>query len=85
MGGSIARHGCDTLILAGIFLLGSMLTGTALADVEIVAETGVQAPGEAVGVVFTVLNRAPVIGGRGHVAFSGRLSGPGSRIPRSAG
>ncbi|MCZ6725950.1 MAG: hypothetical protein O7A98_01190, partial [Acidobacteria bacterium] len=46
------------------------------ADIEIVAETGVQAPGEAAGVEFSTL-REPVIGGAGHVAFGAELSGPG--------
>jgi hypothetical protein len=63
--------------LAVAVLLGSTLLNVSLADVGLVAEEGVQAPGEAVGVVFSVLNRAPVIGRNGHVAFSGRLNGPG--------
>ena len=62
--------------IAAIILLGSLLSGAAAADVELVAESGVQAPGEAAGVNFSRF-RAPVIGGAGHVAFWARLLGPG--------
>jgi len=59
-----------------MLLLAATVLGVARAEVEIVAETGAQAPGELAGVEFSFL-RAPVIGGNGHVAFAGRLSGPG--------
>jgi hypothetical protein len=65
-----------------VLWLAATLLVPARAEVEIVAETGVQAPGEAVGVEFSLL-RVPVIGGNGHVAFGARLSGPG--IDGSAG
>jgi hypothetical protein len=62
--------------IATMILLATTVFGVTRAEVEIVAETGAQAPGEAAGVEFSFF-RTPVIGGNGHVAFSGRLSGPG--------
>ena len=57
-------------------LLGSFLLTVARADVEIVAETNSQVPGEAADVEFSQL-RAPVIGRAGHVAFGAEMRGPG--------
>jgi hypothetical protein len=63
-------------LINNLILLGLTLSSIARADVRIVAETLTQPPGEVAGVEYRSLDD-PVIGGRGHVAFGGRLIGTG--------
>jgi hypothetical protein len=60
---------------AGAVCLGLLVMPATRADIEIVAESGAPAPGEAAGVEFSRF-RAPVIGRTGHVAFWARMVGP---------
>jgi len=62
---------------AALLLLVATLGGFARAAVEIVAEEGAQVAGELPGVEWWWFPQAPVIGGRGYVAFGGQVVGPG--------